>query len=90
MKINEMEWIVLAKLKESSKLYNKTKQYYKLGINDKNIFLIEDELSGGEPSVKPISRYDLLCIYKLENGHVKTVAADEFFGNLFGLYYYID
>ena len=85
MNSNYIGEIVLAKLKDSSKYARKEeksdkyKEYYKLGFIGEKLFLIEEESSGEEASIQPISKYDISYIYCLDNGEVRHPSVDEFF-----------
>lgn len=82
---NDMEEIVLAKIKDTSRFAKreknsgKFKDYYKLGIRGNFLFLLEEENSRSLDFLKTVPYSDVSGIYCLENGDVKNVPADAFF-----------
>ena len=85
MQKNDMEEIVLAKLKNTSRFAKrktssgKYKDYYKLGIRGNFLFLLEDENFKAFDSLETVSYSDVSCIYCIENGEIKSVPPDIFF-----------
>lgn len=82
---SDMEEIVLAKLKNTSRFARREKgsgrykEYYKLGIRGSFLFLIYDDNSQPLDSLETINYSDVSCIYCIENGETKNVPADIFF-----------
>ena len=81
----DMEEIVLAKLKNTSRFTKREKSsgrykdYYKLGIKGSFLFLIDDDNSQVLDLLETVNYSDVSCIYCIENGEIKTVPADIFF-----------
>lgn len=82
---SDMEEIVLAKLKTTSRFAKREtssgryKEYYKLGIRESFLFLIDDDNSQPLDSLETVSYSDVSCIYCIKNGETKNVSADIFF-----------
>lgn len=82
---SDMEEIVLAKLKTTSRFAKREtssgryKEYYKLGIRESFLFLIDDDNSQPLDSLETVSYSDVSCIYCIKNGETKNVPADIFF-----------